>query len=275
MDEKLVKDTLQEIRMPGDMAERIAGRCREAETSELPLCRKFPLAVCAAALILLCVACSATAVYLCDSASEESQVQGEVTADLMPYDLTYSKKEITPLLEGLEQSGYLAVYMDNDVCLRVTGEGKIQGRGTEETQWKEYTGEEIPAETFAQWLLHNDPLPSYPMDALQERLSQGAQVQKLTLAAGQEVYVVTDEEGAQLELVQEEKRDAVLLDGQHLMLTSSQLGPLTISETLLTAFYGELTDSGILTEEAAEQDLEERLAWIGSDDNQNVHIVVP
>jgi hypothetical protein len=262
MEMESLKRAVGQIQMPDGMRDRLVKNCRTGcarrQTNPKPL-----LAVCAALLCVICVACSATVVSnLAATAMATADVSGEVTNALMPNDLSFSQAD-TPLLhERLEQSDYLAVYMDGERVLRVTQTGTIEGSTDGGTTWSQWETEEIPADEFAAWLTHNDPIPGYSMNALQARLSDGAQVKHLALDDKQELYVVLDEHWAQVELVQREKCGAILLDGQRLMLTSAQLSPMQFSAAQLEAFYALLVSNGVLTQEEAQQDLSERMAFL-------------
>jgi hypothetical protein len=179
----------------------------------------------------------------------EPSYQGESTTALMPIDLTFSESDagIPELIDGLNVSKYRAVYLDNELCLRVTDAGAVQVSEDGGAIWKEYGANAVDAKDFAEWLLQNDPIPGYSMKEMQSRLENGAEVRHIAFEGGKELYFVADAKGVQIELVQSEKSASVLLDGQRLMITSVRYNPYIISSKMLRSFYCLLVSSGNAT----------------------------
>jgi len=200
------------------------------------------------------------------SAVASDDYEGTSTMELMPIDLSLTKVDVPFLMEKLSNSEYLAVYVDNEIYLRVTKEAIIQVSNDNGTTWTDYDAVAVEPEDFALWLLQNDPIPGYPMKEMQSRLKNGAEVKHLILKDGKEIYFVIDENGVQIELVQLEKVASILIDGQRMMITSTQL-PFTTSKNMLTSFYDLLVSSDIMSETDAQQDCAERIAWLEGDDN--------
>jgi hypothetical protein len=178
------------------------------------------------------------------SAIAPSVYQGHSTTELMPIDLTLSKADVPHLLDMLSGSEYLAAYIDDEICLRVTKEAVIQISVDGRSTWTDTDAAEMTPEDFSLWLYQNDPIPGYSMRELQERLKNGAEVKHIVLGQGKEMYFVIDEQGAQIELAQLEKLDSVLVDGQRMMITTATLA-YSISEDMLGSFYDLLEDCGI------------------------------
>jgi len=183
--------------------------------------------------------------------------QGATITDLMPNDLTLNKKyDVPKLIDSLMASKYRAVYMDNDISLRVTTDNTIQISKDNGAVWKKYDTEEVDAKEFAKWLLINDPNPGYSIEEVQTRLANGAEVKHLVFENVKEMYFIIDGNGVQIELLQPEKISSVLIDGQRMMITSA------ISAQMLKSFYDLLVSSNILSETHAEQDYSERMKWL-------------
>lgn len=195
------------------------------------------------------------------SESSSALYQGVSTTDLMPIDLTFTKSDVPDLIDSLNSSNYKAVYLDSEMCMRVTNDNAVHISNDRGVTWKEYDTEDIEPKEFANWLLKNDPIPAYSMKEMQTRLENGAEVKHIVFESGKEIYIVIDENGAQIELVQPEKSASVLLDGQRMMLTSEQI-PMQISEQRLALFYDLLVSNNILTNTLAEQDCFERISFI-------------
>ncbi|OUS75583.1 hypothetical protein B1748_15865 [Paenibacillus sp. MY03] len=183
--------------------------------------------------------------------------QGATTTDLMPHDLTFNKKyDVPKLIDSLMASKYRAVYMDNEIYLRVMMDNTIQISKDNGAVWKKYDTDEVDAKEFAKWLLINDPIPGYSMKEVQTRLANGAEVKHLVFENVKEMYFIIDRNGVQIELVQLEKISSVLIDGQRMMITSA------ISAQMLKSFYDFLVSNNILSETHAEQDYSERMKYL-------------
>jgi hypothetical protein len=196
----------------------------------------------------------------------EPSYQGESTTALMPIDLTFSESDagIPELIDGLNISTYRAVYLDNEICLRVTDAGAVQVSEDGGAAWKGYNADAVDAKDFAEWLLQNDPIPGYSMKEMQSRLESGAEVKHIAFEDGKEMYFVADANGVRIELVQSEKSASVLLDGQRMMITSVRYNPYIISSNMLRSFYDLLVSCGVATKAEAERDCAARTAWIES-----------
>jgi len=82
--------------------------------------------------------------------------QGATLTDLMPHDLTFNKKyDVPKLIDSLTASNYRAVYMDNEIYLRVGMDSAIQISKDNGGVWKTYDTDEVDAKDFANWLLIN------------------------------------------------------------------------------------------------------------------------
>jgi bla regulator protein BlaR1 len=183
--------------------------------------------------------------------------QGAATTDLMPHDLTFNKKyDVPKLIDSLMASKYRAVYLDNEIYLRVMMDNTIQISKDNGAVWKKYDTDEVDAKEFAKWLLINDPIPGYSMKEVQTRLANGAEVKHLVFENVKEMYFIIDRNGVQIELVQPEKISSVLIDGQRMMITSA------ISAQMLKSFYDLLVSNNILSETHAEQDYSERMKYL-------------
>ncbi|WP_135555368.1 M56 family metallopeptidase [Paenibacillus cymbidii] len=182
---------------------------------------------------------------------------GATTTELMPHDLTFNKKyDVPKMIDSLMASKYRAVYMDNEIYLRVMTDNTIQISKDNGAVWKKYDTDEIDAKDFAKWLLINDPIPGYSMEEVQSRLANGAEVKHLVFENGKEMYFIIDRNGVQIELVQPEKISSVLIDGQRMMITSA------ISAQMLKSFYDLLVSNNILSETFAKQDYSERMKYL-------------
>ncbi|WP_144942058.1 M56 family metallopeptidase [Paenibacillus sp. 32O-W] len=183
--------------------------------------------------------------------------QGATITDLMPHDLTFNKKHDVPkLIDSLMASKYRAVYMDNEIYLRVMMDNTVQISKDNGAVWKKYDTDEVDAKEFAKWLLINDPIPGYSMKEVQSRLANGAEVKHLVFENKKEMYFIIDRNGVQIELVQPEKISSVLIDGQRMMITSA------ISAQMLKSFYDLLVSNNILSETLAKQDYSERIKYL-------------
>ena len=172
----------------------------------------------------------------------------------MPHDLTFNKKyDVPKLVDSLMASKYRAVYMDNEIYLRVMTDNTIQISKDNGAVWKKYDTDQVDAKEFAKWLLINDPIPGYSMKEVQSRLANGAEVKHLVFENAKEMYFIIDGNGVQIELIQPEKIGSVLIDGQRMMITSA------ISAEMLKSFYDLLVSSNILSETHAKQDYSERM----------------
>lgn len=183
--------------------------------------------------------------------------QNATTTNLMPHDLTFNKKHDVPkLIDNLMASEYRAVYMDNEIYVRVKMDNTIQISRDKGEVWDKYDTEEVDAKEFAKWLLINDPIPGYSMEEVQIRLANGAEVKHLVYEDVKEMYFIIDRNGVQIELVQPEKVSSVLIDGQRMMITSA------ISAQMLKSFYDLLVSNKILSKTHAEQDYSERMKYL-------------
>lgn len=190
---------------------------------------------------------------------------GPVTMDLMPIDLSLTKSDVPFLMEKLNSSEYLAAYLDDEVYVRVTNEAVIQVSFDNGITWADYATDSVASEEFALWLLGHDPIPGYSMREMQSRLKNGAEVKHLIFEAGaKEMYFVIDLNGVQIELVQLENAASVLVDGQRMMITSTQI-PFIISDDMLNSFYDLLVSSSILTENETEKVNAEVMPWVEDD----------
>ncbi|WNS41570.1 M56 family metallopeptidase [Paenibacillus sp. MMS20-IR301] len=192
--------------------------------------------------------------------SVPSLYQGaDTNTALMPIDITFNKKyDVPKLIDRLMASKYRAVYMDNEIYLRVMTDNTIQISKDKGTVWEKYDTDEVAAKDFAKWLLIHDPNPGYSIKEVQSRLANGAVVQHLVFENMKEMYFIIDGNGVQIELVQPEKLASVLIDGQRMMITAERL-PYKISAQMLKSFYDLLVASNILSEAQAEQDYSERI----------------
>ncbi|GAA3407742.1 M56 family metallopeptidase [Paenibacillus hodogayensis] len=191
--------------------------------------------------------------------------QGESSTALMPIDLTFTKTDVPQLMDRLTASKYRAVYVDNEMVLRVTNDNSVWISKDNGAAWEKYDTDRVDAKVFADWLLRNDPNPGYSMKEIQSRLANGAEVQHIKFENGKEMYVVVDGSGLQIELVQPEKIASVLIDGQRMMITSERF-PMLISAQLLKSFYDLLASNNILTEKEAKQDYSERIKHFKEND---------
>ncbi|NQX71737.1 M56 family metallopeptidase [Paenibacillus alba] len=183
--------------------------------------------------------------------------QGATITDIMPHDLTFNKKyDVPKLIDSLMASKYRAVYLDNEIYLRVMMDNTVQISKNNGAVWKKYDTNEVDAKEFAKWLLINDPIPGYSMKEVQSRLANGAKVKHLVFENVKEMYFIIDRNGVQIELVQPEKISSVLIDGQRMMITSA------ISAQMLKSFYDLLVSNNILSETHAEQDYSERIKYL-------------
>ena len=183
--------------------------------------------------------------------------QGATITDLMPHDLTFNKKyDVPKLIDSLMASKYRAVYMDNEIYLRVMMDNTVQISKDNGAVWKKYDTDEVDAKEFAKWLLINDPNPGYSIKEVQNRLANGAEVKHLVFENVKEIYFIIDRNGVQIELIQPEKLSSVLIDGQRMMITSA------ISAQMLKSFYDLLVSINILSETHAEQDYSERIKYL-------------
>lgn len=183
--------------------------------------------------------------------------QGATITDLMPDDLTFNKKyDVPKMIDNLMASKYRAVYMDNEIGLRVMMDNTVQISKDNGAVWKKYDTDEVDAKEFAKWLLINDPNPGYSIKEVQTRLANGAEVKHLVFENVKEMYFIIDGNGVQIELLQPEKIASVLIDGQRMMITSA------ISAQRLKSFYDLLVSSHILSETYAKQDYSERMKWL-------------
>lgn len=183
--------------------------------------------------------------------------QGATITDLMPHDLSFNKKyDVPKLIDNLMSSKYRAVYMDNEIYLRVMMDNTVQISKDDGAVWKKYDTDEVDAKEFAKWLLINDPNPGYSMKEAQTCLANGAEVKHLVFENVKEMYFIIDRNGVQIELVQPEKISSVLIDGQRMMITSA------ISAQMLKSFYDLLVSNNILSETHAKQDYSERIKYL-------------
>lgn len=206
-----------------------------------------------------------TKIEIPTSESVVGSYQGMSTMELMPHDLTFTKSDVPDLINHLNASNYKAVYLDDEMYLRVTSDNLVHISTDSAATWQEYDTQNISSEDFAKWLLENDPLPGYSMKEMQNRLKQGAEVKHMIFENGKEIYIVIDEKGAQLELVQPQKLAAILLDGQRMMITSEQL-PMQISKHKLEVFHNLLVTNDILTNTLAEKECLKRIKHIKKND---------
>ncbi|WP_341419405.1 M56 family metallopeptidase [Paenibacillus filicis] len=178
--------------------------------------------------------------------------QGDATNALMPIDLTFTQADVPQLMDQLNTSKVKAVYVDNEMALRVTKDNAILISKDHGATWKKVGADNVDAADFAGWLLRNDPNPGYSMKQLQSRLANGAEVMHVAFENGKEIYAVVDKSGVQLELVQPEKLASILIDGERMMITSKGY-PFRISEEMLKSFFDRLVSSSVLTIAQAEQ----------------------
>lgn len=190
---------------------------------------------------------------------------GESTTTLMPIDLTFTKLDVPNLMDKLNASKYRAVYVDNEMVLRVTSDNSILISKDKGAVWNKYDTNDVNAIEFANWLLQNDPNPGYSIKEMQSRLANGAEVKHLVFENGKEMYFVIDRNGVQIELVQPDKIASVLIDGQRMMITSERF-PYHISAQMLKSFYDLLVSNNILTKTKAEQDYSERIKYLKEND---------
>jgi hypothetical protein len=197
--------------------------------------------------------------------AESAPYQGESSSALMPIDLTFVKTDVPQLIDQLNTSKYKAIYLDNEMVLRVSNDNSIWISQDKGRTWKKSDTESVNATDFAKWLLENDPIPGYSMKEMQSRLASGAKVQHIKFEYGKEMYVVVDGAGVQIELVQPEKIASVLIDAQRMMITSKG-HPMLISAQMMKSFYDLLVSNNILTETQAERDYQERIKQLKDDD---------
>jgi beta-lactamase regulating signal transducer with metallopeptidase domain len=191
--------------------------------------------------------------------------QGESSTALMPIDLTFTKSDVPQLIEKLHASKYKAIYVDNEMLLRVGNDNSIWTSRDNGSLWGKFDTVSVKAKDFADWLLKNDPNPGYSMKETQNRLANGAEVKHVEFENGKEMYFIIDENGVQIELVQTKKLASVLIDGQRMMVTSERL-PIFISEQMLESFYDLLVSGSVLTKTQAEQDYSERIQYLKEND---------
>jgi len=199
------------------------------------------------------------------SLSAPAIYQGEASTALMPHDLTFTKADVPQLINQLNASKYKAVYVDNEMILRITSDNSIMVSKDPGAAWEKYDSDNVDDKDFADWLLKNDPIPGYSMKEMQSRLANGAEVKHIRFGNGKEMYVVIDKNGVQIELVQSEKIASILIDGQRMMMTSESL-PIRISEQMLKSFFDLLASSEILTSTQAEQSYTQKLQYFKEHD---------
>ena len=173
--------------------------------------------------------------------------------ELNPISWTFSRADIPLLEDALQGSGYLALYVDQDLTLRVTSDHVIEISRDGGLTWKAETCKTIDGEDFSVWLLENEPMPNFSLEDLRDRLKNGAEVRRMVLAQGKEIYFVLDKEGAFLELVQEEKIQALLLDGQRLVCTSTGYRPYRFSKSMFESFQGLLQTCNLIHSETEQE----------------------
>lgn len=194
------------------------------------------------------------------AASAYPAVQG-ATNEYMPYDVSFSQDDVPQLMEHLHNAAYRAIYADDNVYLRVANDDAVMISLDQGATWREEVGVAIEGAVFADWLQQHDPIPGYSMQHLQDRLAAGADVRQFVLAPGKEIYVISDEQGVQLELVQTRKEQAAVLDGQRLMLTAERM-PMQIDLAQLRSFYDLLVASKIVSRNQASLDYSDRVAHL-------------
>jgi hypothetical protein len=174
--------------------------------------------------------------------------------DLMPIDTTFIKPEV-PIIDDLNRSDYLAVYWDDEICLRVKKDGAIQVSADSGKTWSICDAGAVDASDFTEWLRKYDPIPDgVSRREMLNQLEDGAEVKHAVISPGKEMYFVIGVDGAQIELVQSEKLESVLIDAQRLMITAERTNPFTVSEKTLRSFYGLLAASNVLSKASAEQE---------------------
>ena len=191
--------------------------------------------------------------------------QGEASMELMPIDLTFSKSDVPQLIEMLHASTYKAIYLDNEMLLRVAKDNSIWTSRDNGSLWGKFDAVNVEAKDFADWLLRNDPNPGYSMKETQNRLANGAEVKHVVFENGKEMYFIFDESGVQIELVQPKKLASVLIDSQRMMITSESL-PLRISERMLKSFFDLLASSSVLTNAQADENYSAKLQYFKEND---------
>ena len=207
--------------------------------------------------------------YRVDEASSgESSASGfalgypGASLELNPINWTFSQADVPILINTLNCSNYLALYMDQDLFLRVTSDRKIEISYDSGLTWSAETYETISKEDFSTWLLKNEPLPNFSMSDLRERLNNGAEVRHMVLDQGKEIYFVLDDYGALMELVQEEKIQALLLDGQRLVLTSTSSQPFLLSKSMFDSFQDLLNTCNVINSSESEKEWSDVIAHL-------------
>lgn len=194
---------------------------------------------------------------------------GPINMELMPHDISFNKKyDVPKLIEGLMASNYRAVYMDNDIYLRVLKDNTVQISKDNGEKWEAQDTEEINAKDFSTWLMIHDPNPGYSIKEVQSRLANGAEVKHIVFEKDvKEMYFIIDESGVQIELVQRVKLSSVLIDGQRMMMTSA-IDPqksgsfYDITPQKLESFYDLLVSHDIISKNLAKQDYEKKMKTV-------------
>ncbi|MFC5404830.1 M56 family metallopeptidase [Cohnella soli] len=198
--------------------------------------------------------------------------QGQSTTVLMPIDLTFRQADVPMLIDNLIASKYRAIYIDNEIYVRVMNDNSVMISKDNGKAWGKYDTDDVETKDFAKWLLENDPNPGYSMKEVQSRLANGAEVKHIAFENGKEMYFIMDARGVQIELVQPAKLASVLIDGQRMMITCERLPMyisdqiLSISAPMLRTFYDLLVSSNILTKADADQDYSQRMKYLKKND---------
>ncbi|MGE9972692.1 M56 family metallopeptidase [Candidatus Pseudoscillospira sp. SGI.172] len=187
----------------------------------------------------------------------EASYQGDVTVALMPIDWTFNEADVPVLSDSLDNSDYLAIYVDQELSMRIRTDSTVEMSYDDGASWESAPYDLVDAEDYSTWLLQNDPIPGYSMKDLQARLKNGAEVRHIVFSDGKELYIVIDKNGVQLELVQEEKIESILIDGQRIMLTSTTCNPYRLSTDLCKSFESLLKTCNIISSD------EDNTEWVG------------
>lgn len=173
--------------------------------------------------------------------------QGKVTTQFMPNDWTFAETDVPILISELQKSKFSALYVDVKKSLRVISEKDIQISYDEGKTWSELATDEVSGIEFSEWLWQNDPIPGYSMEQLQERIKENAEVRHVVFDDKQEMYFVIDKQGVQIELVQPDKIESILIDGTHLMFTSTGTGTnYRLSSSMVNEFKNILEDAELM-----------------------------
>lgn len=177
-----------------------------------------------------------------------------------PVDYTLTRQDIPELMAYLDASKYTAVYLDDEVAMRVSKAGAVQIREDLGQTWIDAPCQMKSSDEFSAWLSQYQPNPGYSMEEVTERLKEGASVQAVALENEKTLYLILDGTWAQVVSTQSDLENSILLDGQGMRFTFSQAYQLSLEQ--LHAFYDRLVNCEILPEDAAKDMLSSQEAWL-------------